>query len=144
MKPKPAVACGPDRRLVSWPGSLTAGLLLVLLAVPGCSPDSEGAARAAQDFKGALSAGDASTACSMLRPQVRDKAASGRTCEERLGSLQLPAGGAVLRTESYGRNAIVEFEDDTVFLAVAGSGWEVTGAGCTLRGESSYDCEVGG
>lgn len=144
MNQSPAVACGPDRRGCFWPGSLKALPLLVLLTVPGCAPDSAGAAAAAQDFRRAVAAGDTSTACSLLRPRVREKTAADSSCEDQLKSLQLPAGGSVVRTESYGRNAMVEFDDDTVFLAASGSGWQVTGAGCRPQGESPYDCEVGG
>lgn len=144
MDQRPVMSCGPDRRAGLRSGFMTALPLLVLLAVSGCAPDSAGAAAAAQDFRQAITAGDTSTACSMLRPRVREKVAADSTCEDQIKLLQLSAGGSVLRTESYGRNAMVEFEDDTVFLAASGSGWQVTGAGCTSRGESSYDCEVGG
>lgn len=144
MKQGPAVACGPDRRVGLWPGFMRAGVFLVLLAVSGCAPDSAGAAAAAQDFRRAVAAGDASAACSMLRPKVREKTAAGSSCEDQVKSLQFPGGGTVLRTETYGRNAMVEFDDDTVFLTVSGSGWQITGAGCTSQGESPYDCEVGG
>lgn len=144
MNQRPPGSGVPGRRAGLPSNSMKVLPLLALLAVSGCSPDSAGAAAAAQDFRRAVTAGDTSAACSMLRPRVRDKAAADSTCEDQLGSLQLPPGGTVLRTESYGRNALVEFEDDTVFLAATGSGWQVTGAGCTLREESSYDCEVGG
>jgi hypothetical protein len=119
------------------------GVSLAVLAISGCAPDGSGAAVAAQDFRRAI-ADDSSSACSMLTPRAREKTAATTTCEDQVESLQLTAGAAVLRTERYGRNAMVEFEDDTVFLTVSGSGWQVTGAGCTARGEAPYDCEVGG
>lgn len=120
------------------------GVLLAAHSLSGCSPDSAGAAGAAQDFRRAVAGGDPSTACSMLSPHTREEAAAESNCEDELPLLDLPADGAVLRTESYGRNAMVVFEDDTLFLSVSGTGWQVTGAGCVQRGESPYDCEVGG
>jgi septal ring factor EnvC (AmiA/AmiB activator) len=121
---------------------MKAALVLVVLAVSGCA-ESAGAAAAAQEFRRAAGTGDASAACSMLSPKAREKAAASSTCEEQFGSLQLPTTGAVVRTERYGRNAMVVFGDDTVFLTAAASGWLVTGAGCKPRGELPYDCEVG-
>jgi hypothetical protein len=50
----------------------------------------------------------------------------------------------VLGTKVYGRDAFVEFEHDTVFLAASEGGWHVTAAGCTPNGEAPYTCEVGG
>lgn len=117
---------------------------IVFLGVAGCAPDSGGAGRAAEDFRRAVADGDPSAACSMLSAHTRDEAAATTSCEEELESLELPSDGNVLRAESYGREAIVEFEDDTIFLTVSGSGWQVTGAGCEERAGSSYDCEVGG
>ena len=126
------------------PRLVAAGALLAVLAVPGCAPGSAGAAGAAQDFRRAIADGDATAACSMLSQHTREEAAAQTSCEDQLESLQLPAEENPLRTESYGRSAMVEFEDDTVFLTVSGSGWQVTGAGCVQRGDSPYDCEVGG
>jgi hypothetical protein len=117
---------------------------VVVLGVAGCAPDSGGAARAAEDFRQAVADGDPSAACSMLTEHTREEAAATTSCEEELESLELPSDGNVVSAESYGREAIVEFEDDTVFLTVSGSGWQVTGAGCEEHDESSYNCEVGG
>lgn len=144
MKPVRTAA----RRVGGWAGRLSRQLktvpLLALLAVGGCAPSSAGAGSAAQDFRKALADGDSSAACSMLTPHLHEEASAQGTCEEQLESLQLPASGEAVKTETYGRNAMVEFDDDTVFLTVSGSGWQVTGAGCTAQGESPYNCELGG
>jgi hypothetical protein len=125
--------------------TLTAGgVFLAVLAVAGCAPDSAGAAAAAQDFRRAVADRDASSACSMLSQEAREKTAAQSSCEDQVESLQPPGAGTALRSERYGRNAMVEFEDDTVFLTLSGSGWQVTGAACTEQGEAPYDCEVGG
>lgn len=135
------------RGVGSWAGRLPrllkAAPLLALLAVGGCAPDSAGAENAAQDFRQALADGDTSAACSMLTPHLHEEASAQGTCEEQLESLQLPASGEAMKAESYGRNAMVEFADDTVFLTVSGSGWQVTGAGCTAQGDA-YNCDLGG
>jgi hypothetical protein len=88
--------------------------------------------------------GDPSAACDMLSSHTREETAAQTSCEEELESLELPSEGNVLRAESYGREAIVVFEDDTVFLTVSGPEWQITGAGCEERAGSAYDCEVGG
>lgn len=125
--------------------SLTAGgVLLTVLAISGCALDGAGASAAAQEFKRAAADGDASLACSLLSAPAREETAAKTSCEDQMESLHLPAAGALLRTERFGRNARVVFEDDTVFLTVSGSGWQVTGAGCRARGDAPYDCEVGG
>jgi hypothetical protein len=131
-------------RIGKLPTVAAVGGVLAVLAMTGCAPDSAGAASEAQEFRRAAADGDASSACAMLSPHARAETAAKTSCEDQLKSLQLPGVGTALRTESYGRNAMVEFEDDTVFLTMSGSGWRVTGAGCTPQGEAPYDCEVGG
>ncbi|UZX04362.1 hypothetical protein F8G81_18400 [Arthrobacter sp. CDRTa11] len=120
------------------------GGFLLLLVLAGCAPDGAGASTAAEEFHQALASGDAEQACSMLSQSARDKAESDGGCESQLEELQLSDAGAPGKSEVYGRNAMVEFENDTVFLAAASSGWQITGAGCTSQGESGYMCEVGG
>ncbi|SKC11164.1 hypothetical protein SAMN05660473_04220 [Arthrobacter sp. 49Tsu3.1M3] len=138
------VPAGNERRAGKSPGLMKAGLVVVVLAVSGCVPESAGASAAAQEFRRAAAAGDTSAACSMLSPKAHEKAAASGTCQEQLASLHLPTTGAQLRTARYGRNAMVEFDDDTIFLTASGAGWLVTGAGCLPRGELPYDCDVGG
>ncbi|WP_458112092.1 hypothetical protein M1D88_17830 [Arthrobacter sp. R1-13] len=119
-------------------------LVLALLSLLGCAPTANGAAEAAQTFHEEFSSGDVSAACSMLGQEALEKAGGESECEEQLESLQLQDSGAPLRTEVFGREAMVEFEDDVVFLVASGTGWRISGAGCTSQGESPYKCEVGG
>lgn len=126
------------------PGVIKVCSLLAVVAVTGCAADTAGAAGAAEEFRRAAADGDPSVECSMLSPHTRAKVAGGTSCEDRLASLQLPSEGTALRTERFGRNAMVVFPDDTVFLTVSGSAWQVTGAGCTANGDAPYDCDVGG
>jgi hypothetical protein len=120
------------------------GGFLLLLVLAGCAPEGSGAATAAEEFEQALASGDAEQACSMLSQSAKDKAESDGGCESQLEELNLPDAGTPGPTEVYGRNAMVEFENDTVFLAAASSGWQITGAGCKSHGEIGYMCEVGG
>ena len=119
--------------------------LLVVAAAAGCAPDATTAASAAQDFHRAVGASDWSAACALLQPETREKTAQDAgSCEAGLKSLQLPGAGVLLKTEAYGREALLEFDGDVVFMAVSGSGWRVTAAGCSPKGESPYSCKVGG
>lgn len=124
----------------------TAAVALALLSVPGCAPDGTAAAAAAEEFHRSVADSNWSSACSLLQAATREKVAKEQdsTCEDRLRTLQLPEPGSVTRSEAYGRNALVEFEHDTVFLAAGEKGWRIMGAGCTSNGEAPYTCEVGG
>lgn len=145
MKPVQGRTPAHDGRPGWLARSVKAVSLLAVLAIAGCAPDSVGAAAAAREFRQAVADGDSPAACSFLSEQVREETAADSSCEDQLASLQLPAAaGEALQTESYGRNAMVEFRDDTVFLTMSGSGWQITGAGCVAQGESPYNCELGG
>ncbi|MCU1517597.1 MAG: hypothetical protein JWQ75_2318 [Pseudarthrobacter sp.] len=128
----------------SVPKVMKTGALLAVLAVSGCAADSAAATITAEDFRRAAADGDSSAECWMLSPHTREEVAGGTRCEDQVTSLKIPSEGAAVRTERYGRNALVEFPDDTVFLTVSGSGWRVTGAGCRAQGDAPYECEVGG
>ncbi|MBT2521169.1 hypothetical protein [Arthrobacter sp. ISL-28] len=127
-------------------GTTVAGAgLLVLLTACGCSPDTAAAAGRAREFHRLLEASDLQGACALLQAKAQKKAAEqAGACEQALEALELPRVGAVLETHVYGRSASVVFESDTVFLATAESGWQVTGAGCTPEGDAPYTCEIGG
>ena len=120
------------------------GGFLSLLALAGCAPEGSGAASAAEEFHQALTSGDAAAACSMLSEPAFEKAELDGGCESQMEELQLPSAGPPVQTEVYGRTAMVEFGNDTVFLAASSSGWQITGAGCISQGENGYMCEVGG
>jgi hypothetical protein len=130
------------------PGSMLLGTacLLVLTTVTSCAPDAASASSAAQGFHRAVGASDWSAACALLQPKTREKIAEqdSGSCEAGLEALQLPEAGPLMKTEAYGREALVEFDNDAVFVAVSASGWQITAAGCSPQGESPYSCEVGG
>lgn len=132
---------GPMRRI--FPA--TAATLLLLTAT-GCAVDTAGATKVAEDFHRAVDASNWAAACDLLQPTIREKSEEkdGGDCQSHLASVHLRVPGHVVKTEAYGREALVEFEGDAVFVAVSGSTWRVTAAGCTPREETPYSCEVGG
>jgi hypothetical protein len=127
---------------------------LVLLALSGCvlsgcaAGDGTQAAEAAEAFHRDMAGSNMTAACSLLQSETRKETARSSdagTCESQLEKAKIPDPGKLLSTEQYGRDAFVEFEHDTVFLAQSEGGWRVTGAGCTPNGEEApYTCEVGG
>ena len=122
--------------------------LLSLLTLAGCASDrTAAAAGAAQEFYRAFIAGNVSEACSLLQAETREETArtgGAGSCENQLRGQQLPDAGKILHIDIYGRNALVKFENDTVFLTTSKDGWKITAAGCTPNGEAPYRCEVGG
>lgn len=120
-----------------------------VFAASGCSavlPSASDAADVASRFSSAVSAGDAAAACRLLSPGAlaEVQSSSGGSCEDTILTLDLPAGGAVVRDETYGRAAFVELQGDTVFLTIAAGQWSVRAAGCTPNGDAPYDCLVKG
>lgn len=133
-------------------GGLHLGILALLVlsggALSGCAAEGTEAAKAAEAFHRAVAASDMAAACALLQPHTREETARSSdngSCESQLQKAKLPDPGKVLRTEQYGQDAFVRFENDAVFLAVSGGGWKVTAAGCKPNGEEApYTCEVGG
>jgi hypothetical protein len=129
------------------PGTyLLAAAIAALMVLTGCAPEGMAAADAAREFHQALSGSEWSAACALLQSDTREKTAREQesSCEDHLRNLRIPEPGTVTRTEIYGRGALVEFENDAVFLAAAEGGWKITAAGCTPNGDAPYTCEVGG
>lgn len=135
------------------------GLLVALATVAaapvlaGCSalaPDAPSAEGVAVAFAAAIDAGNAADACALLAPGTVEEIESseGASCEDAVLQLGLPAGGTGRSAEAFGRGAIVELDNDTVFLVGDGGGdvrgWRVTAAGCEPRPERPYDCTVKG
>ncbi|GAA1694013.1 hypothetical protein GCM10009830_47260 [Glycomyces endophyticus] len=120
--------------------------LVVCGAIAGCGTGGRGeAATAAADaFTSALREGDGAAACAALAPETaEDLAASeGESCEEAIGSLDLP-DAAVGEIAVWSDRAQMRTADDVLFLAEFGDGWKVVAAGCRPQGERPYECEVG-
>ena len=128
-------------------GGLLPGLL-ALVVLTGCAPEGTASTGAAEAFHRAMAGSDMTAACALLQPHTREETARSSddgSCESQLQKATLSDPGKVLRTEQYGQDAFIQFENDAVFLAVSGGGWKVTAAGCKPNGEDApYTCEVGG
>jgi len=128
------------------------GLLAVLTlsggVLSGCAADGAAAAEAAEAFHRDVAVSDMTAACSLLQSKTREdtaRSSDAGTCESQLEKAKIPDPGKLLSTEQFGRDAFVEFEKDTVFLAASDAGWRITGVGCAPNGEEApYTCEVGG
>jgi hypothetical protein len=127
--------------------------VLALPALAGCSslaPDGPSAEGVAVAFAAALDAGNAAEACALLAPGTVEEIESseGAPCAEVILEQDLPSGGQGRSAEAFGRGAIVELDNDTLFLVGDGNGdvrgWRITAAGCEPRAERPYDCTVKG
>ena len=98
----------------------------------------------------AIHPGKAAEECSILEPGTVEELESSddAACEYTILHMGLPSGGEGRTAEAFGRGAIVELDNDTVFLVGDGNGdvhgWRVTAAGCEPRPERPYDCTVKG
>lgn len=88
-------------------------------------------------------------ACDALAPATLESIASDdEDCTTAIADLELKtrmAGAPSLEVKVYGRDAIVHWDDQTLFLARLNDGWLVTAAGCQPRGKDlPYDCSIEG
>jgi hypothetical protein len=137
-------------RLLTWPF-----VGLVVAAAAGCSPPGpahDGALDVARAFVSAVTSGDGGTACSLLAPRAVTTLEndSGTACAEAVldpaVTEEIGVGTSDGRGTArvYGRGAQVRVAGDVVFLAVDGSTWVVTAAGCRPRQDQPYDCAIEG
>ena len=121
----------------------------LLAALGGCASvgDRAGAAdEVALRLLTAVGGHDGATACALLAPETAAEVveSADKPCPEAILEEDLPAPGAVARTEVYGQWAQVRLTTDTLFLAAFAGGWRVVAAGCTARGERPYNCVLQG
>jgi hypothetical protein len=119
---------------------------LVGLLVSGCSgmgtAENSNARTAATQFYRSLT-GDPVAACAALAPGTRQELeGSFGPCRTSLDQQQLPDAKRVLKVSVYGKNAMVELDEDVIFLARFAKGWRVTAAGCRPQGNRPYDCVI--
>jgi hypothetical protein len=127
------------------------GLVVAVIAGPtvaGCAGqgavEQDAAASAALRFEN-LAATDPAGACALLAPRTLEELErDDGPCRQALPALQLPAPGAVVGAQVFGKDAVVHLHGDTVFLARHRGGWRVTAAGCTPDGDGPYECRVEG
>ena len=138
-----AVTSRDTKRYAAWPAAWA------LLALAGCagqgSVEDRPAADAAEHFAQAVGP-DPAAACGLLAPQTRLKLEDEQgPCAQSLPESKVPQdAGSVRDVKVYGKDAVVQLERDTVFLARFDDGWRVTAAGCTPNGDRPYDCDVEG
>ena len=123
---------------------LGAGLAGVglLTGLTGCAGASDGdVSKVAVTFENP--SGDVQSRCALLAPATLTELEQDSPCADALPQLPLD-GGRVRSVEVWGGGAQVRMEGDTVFLTQTRSGWRVTAAGCTPRGDAPYQCEVDG
>ena len=128
---------------------LSALAAAVILAVSACStagPNISAAADVAVQFHQAITAGDGTTACSVLAPETVHELeqTAGSPCDQAILDHDLPQAQTVQVSQVFGHGAQVLMDGDVVFLAVFDGWWEITAAGCRSRGDRPYDCDVKG
>ena len=128
---------------------LRAAAAAVILAVSACStvgPTVSAAADVAVQFHQALTAGDGTTACSVLAPETVHELeqTNGSQCDQAVLDQDLPDAQTVQVSQVFGHGAQVLMDRDVLFLAVFDGRWEITAAGCRSRGDRPYDCDVKG
>lgn len=123
-----------------------------LVALGGCagrgSAENGAVSDAAEHFISSASTAPGQ-ACGALAPATLESIASNdEDCATAIADLGLKtpmAGSPSLGVEVYGRDAIVKWDDQTLFLARLDDGWHVTAAGCKPRDEDlPYDCSIEG
>jgi hypothetical protein len=119
----------------------------VVLVVTGCA-DSRGDAASAvvRAFGAELASNDFDSACALLAPATRERLERGSSCAQALAGHRLLTAtpSTQVIAQVWGDRAQVRMPSDTVFLQQSSTGWKVTAAGCTVRGEAPYDCELEG
>ena len=128
--------------------ALAAPLTVVLGGCAGRGSAENGAAGDTATAFLAVTTSAPQDAYDLLAPATLEVLRSdGEDCSDALADVA-PAGGLVgaePRVQVYGRDAIVRWGTETVFLARFEDGWRVTAAGCRPRGEDlPYDCSVEG
>jgi hypothetical protein len=131
-------------------GGSLAALVAVAFSATCCGslpPNSSAAAQAATAFRSDVQRSDGAGACRLLAPETRHEVvqSAGKPCAVAILHEGVSGGQASPRhVDAYGQAARVVYRDDVLFLAEFPTGWRLTAAGCTARGDRPYDCTVKG
>jgi len=120
---------------------------VALLAVSGCGQVYEQDVRAvARAFHDAYRSGDGAAACAELAPKTREELvqSAGTRCAQAVLEEDVPPVETPRRVRVFGTQAMVDFGEETTFLARFQSGWKVMAAGCTPVPGEPYDCAISG
>ncbi|WP_404385425.1 hypothetical protein LL946_05100 [Knoellia locipacati] len=137
----------PARSLV---GSVAVTLLLTGCGARGSVEEDRVGDTATEFLAGVAFAPEAG--CDLLAPATLEELESdGEECAEVLSEAAdvrgtaRPSRPGEVRIDVFGRDAMVRWVDQTLFLARFDDGWRVTAAGCQPRGKDlPYDCAVEG
>jgi len=137
---------GADGRRGALRITVAAAVTLMVSACSTLGPDHSAAAEVATQFHQAISAGDGSTACSVLAPETMQELeqTGGAPCDQAVLGQDLPDAQTVQVSQAFGHGAQVLMDADVVFLALFDGQWKITAAGCHSRGDRPYDCDVKG
>jgi hypothetical protein len=119
----------------------------VVLLTSGCGTQTASPARkVADEFAGALSAGDGPDACMLLAPETRSQLvkSAGQPCARAILEEDLPDPGPVEQSSVFDTMARVTFAMDTMFVTELPGGWKVMAAGCAPVPGHPYDCQLQG
>lgn len=138
-----------ELRMPSAPVPVAAALALAL-TVTGCagrgSVEDDAVAEATTAFLAAAQ-GAPDRACDLLAPATLETVSSDGDCGTAMEEVTSSGGSGTGEpvVETWGRDAMVRWGEQTVFLARFDDGWRVTAAGCESRGEDlPFDCAVEG
>lgn len=132
------------------PWLAVAGAATLALLLAGCagrgSAENEPVAETATSFLASVASAP-DQGCELLAPATLEEVeADGERCADVLPDAAGSApGSGEPQVDVYGRDAMVRWGDQTLFLARFDDGWRVTAAGCEPTGQDlPYDCEVEG
>lgn len=133
------------------PAALVPLSLAVTLLLTGCagrgSAENDAVADTATTFLAAAASAPES-GCDLLAPATLDQLRSDdEDCGDAVSAAAPRADIASTppTIDVYGRDAMVQWADQTLFLARFDDGWRVVAAGCEARGKDlPYDCTIEG
>ena len=141
-RPCRAAPAAPVARRPRSVALVAVALVLAGLAT-GCAGPSDDPREVGEGFAAAVADGRLEDACALLTPAARDDL--GDDCAASLGGLDVAPPGPVTGVETYGRAALVRYDDTVAFLARTGSTWQVRAADCSPPAEAApADCTVAG
>lgn len=141
----PHLTAGPAALVPALVPALAAALVtaLALSACSGQGNAESGPVRdAARQFLEAQ-ATDAAKACAMLAPKTLQEVSQQGPCASVVAQAAPGSVPALHGVAVYGKDAMAQFEGDTVFLARFDGGWKVTAASCEPDGRHRpYSCDI--
>ncbi|MDT0212988.1 hypothetical protein Q9R29_03720 [Rothia sp. ARF10] len=139
----------PDLHRRRMPFALVIGTTALAMLLPGCagrgSAENEPVADTATRFLAAVASAP-EDGCGLLAPATLEEVeADGEQCPDVLPEAAGGEQSGEPTVDVYGRDAMVRWGEQVIFLARFDDGWRVTAAGCEPTGKDlPYDCEMEG